>query len=882
MATYFGTKGDDLIDTRAINITYGSNIYADSGNDIVYFGGFGGGTEGASGNDRLISLDGTSAVLYWNSPAGINANLETGIVFDGWGTTDHLTNIHCIAGSPFSDRIVGSQSNDIFNASSSSDIYDGGNGIDKIAYHEMNSGNVVITYDAQSDSFLIKKNNFEFDTIKNIEYIQFSDKGYYLNFLKTIIGSDQSERVQGSERDDVFLGGLGSDSVIASNGIDTIRYNVSGLADIAIKTVDIENTQITKRFINGLAETDYLNSVERVLFYKNDVLEKGYNLAPSKYSSELPKFRGFDWNDYGDDYYSNPIAQIEILNYLDGMASNTIKLDNSYEYNYENNSLISSRQYMEIDDRRSAADFFTKNGINIVYETYISGSDSGDNLFMKYPVFPNEKAEGFFNSYTQTIIKEARFAEEIGAEIFVFGAEMGDITSRFPEKWAQLISNIRQNFSGLITYGANFNMSQPVDLGVKGVYNSANEAVTLSFGHLLDFIGLDCYSATPLVEPGTTKIPSITDAYNAWDNSKGIGFSVIETMRSISEQFQKPLFIVENAWLSIPLSNNATQNERALPPSEEAQANLYHGEFLQFFSHLKDIIGGITIGGQFPDIKYNAYDYLLNGYSNADGTYGLSRAQGGQIGDKLAEKTIYDFFSGNIQNSGLTITLSPDKKYGFGYEGNDIIYDAYGEHFIDAAGGNDIIHAGAGDDQINGGAGIDLLLYSGAKADYTISRSATSVKVTSSGEQDTIQNIERLRFSDASLAFDTDGNAGQAYRLYRAALDRTPDQLGLSDWIHYMDNGGQLNAVSQMFIDSQEFRAKYGALDNFNFVNQLYRNVLDRDGETQGVNDWVGVLQSGAMTRAQVLVGFSESVENQGNVQGEIKNGIAFTEYWLV
>ena len=36
-------------------------------------------------------------------------------------------------------------------------------------------------------------------------------------------------------------------------------------------------------------------------------------------------------------------------------------------------------------------------------------------------------------------------------------------------------------------------------------------------------------------------------------------------------------------------------------------------------------------------------------------------------------------------------------------------------------------------------------------------------------------NVERLDFSDAHLAFDVDGNAGQIYRLYKAAFARTPD-----------------------------------------------------------------------------------------------------------
>lgn len=99
-------------------------------------------------------------------------------------------------------------------------------------------------------------------------------------------------------------------------------------------------------------------------------------------------------------------------------------------------------------------------------------------------------------------------------------------------------------------------------------------------------------------------------------------------------------------------------------------------------------------------------------------------------------------------------------------------------------------------------------------------------------------------------------------------------------WIKFMDEGGSLNTMAQSFIDSQEFRTKYGALDDRGFVNQLYLNVLDRNGEASGINGWVNGLANG-LTRADVLKGFSESGENQANVLDQIKNGIPYTEWWL-
>ena len=196
--------------------------------------------------------------------------------------------------------------------------------------------------------------------------------------------------------------------------------------------------------------------------------------------------------------------------------------------------------------------------------------------------------------------------------------------------------------------------------------------------------------------------------------------------------------------------------------------------------------------------------------------------------------------------------------------------------------GNDIISDKNANNSahIDGGLGLDRITYSNINTSYVITNNNDTFSIKNISIEDTARNVERLQFLDKIIAIDIQGNAGQAYRLYQAALDRTPDERGLAGWIKFMDDGGALTTMAQQFIDSQEFRTKYGALDDRNFVNQLYLNVLDRNGEPAGINGWVGGLANG-LTRADVLKGFSESSENQANVIGQIKNGIPYTEWWL-
>lgn len=138
-------------------------------------------------------------------------------------------------------------------------------------------------------------------------------------------------------------------------------------------------------------------------------------------------------------------------------------------------------------------------------------------------------------------------------------------------------------------------------------------------------------------------------------------------------------------------------------------------------------------------------------------------------------------------------------------------------------------------------------------------------------------NVERLEFSDGTLAFDTAGVAGQSYRIYQAAFDRTPDSAGLSYWIKSMDDGTALIDVAAGFIASAEFQSIYGSNPtDGEFVARLYLNVLGRDGEAAGIAYWEGELNSG-LTKAQVLVGFSESAENISGVATAIADGIWYS-----
>jgi len=239
---------------------------------------------------------------------------------------------------------------------------------------------------------------------------------------------------------------------------------------------------------------------------------------------------------------------------------------------------------------------------------------------------------------------------------------------------------------------------------------------------------------------------------------------------------------------------------------------------------------------------------------------------------------------------------------------------------IPLTGGNDRVQGMGGNDrfkgydnrdewgdQFYGGDGLDTSIYQGKISEYVVTASANASEeildgrsndgsrvsgfyirdtVVDRDDNDVLIEIERLEFETPEanganrIALDIDGNAGQAYRLYKAAFNRSPDTAGLGYWIANLDQGMSLRLVSTAFIGSAEFQALYGVdTSDSELIELLYNNVLSRDPDADGLDYWQGQL-TGGLSHADLLVNFSESNENQENVIALIGNGIAY-EQWM-
>ena len=134
-----------------------------------------------------------------------------------------------------------------------------------------------------------------------------------------------------------------------------------------------------------------------------------------------------------------------------------------------------------------------------------------------------------------------------------------------------------------------------------------------------------------------------------------------------------------------------------------------------------------------------------------------------------------------------------------------------------------------------------------------------------------------IKFDDKNMSINNDIKAtfdqvtglntdsGKMFRLYNASFKRLPDPEGLRYWIGNFSSGkDDERAVASSFLASAEFKERYGEdVSNESYVETLYINVLGRDYDQAGYNYWLGNLNNGIETRYELLLGFSESVENK-------------------
>jgi hypothetical protein len=911
---YHGTSGNDTIDQAALNLPADVTIYGEDGNDSIALSN--GKAVGGAGNNTITGTGPNAVAVYWSSPSGVSVNLQTGIASNGYGGTDRLVNIQQVFGSSHDDLIVGNTANNSFVGMGGSDKIVGGGGTDTVSYFFTKSTDAKISYDAATDTFTVVKNfanDKGTDTLTGISSIVFSGDG---SDNTTVYRTDYTSKVKYS------LAGIWNALPNGENAAVIGPFHAQ---------LPLGASQNNGMVLGGWAFQGGFGGTGQPLTVNAAMLEQqsdgSLKLATDKYlpSAATQGIGSVNIADFNGD--GRPDIFLAAHNESPFVAVGSVAYVSNAAGTFDR---VALPDHVMAHD----AELGYVNGVpTIMTRTFNPGDMNPSYQYVNGKFVETIEAGGNWASGGMSIAM-ADFNNDGAQDVVVGDFDFGPGYPRPPKendhwrlavyKWTDLLAGTGAPKNVMETYftGKPEYANIPSLNNVNGVAHTPRLWID-DFNHdglpdILANAGLwtDANPAYPTVlemfqNKGNFQFADRTDALNP-DTSHAVDEFDYSTQRLDIDHSGILSYIsgkdgVLNADGSTRAPNYLLVNDGTgrLYVALHDEFTQWTREVHQFLSRSAEVqASGILVGADI-----NRVDSFLP-FQAADGTLNFvaftQTNKNPVLTNVMAHYNVTTDFKQNI-----TIADRNDSKLMRTFAGNDNVSD---------------LHAN-GATRIDGGLGTDTATYSGKFSGYQLSRQADgSYKVNGGGAgapqvQDTLVNVERIKFADASvavfngnasafqvshdaagnvtvagaagtdalqhidrvlfadraLAFDFAGVGGQAYRIYQAAFARTPDVGGLGFWINAMDHGSSLKSVTEGFVASAEFKSLYGANPtNREIVSKFYENVLHRPGEAAGIDFWVGVLDNKAANVVEVLMGFSESPENQAGLVGVTSNGMAY------
>ena len=184
---------------------------------------------------------------------------------------------------------------------------------------------------------------------------------------------------------------------------------------------------------------------------------------------------------------------------------------------------------------------------------------------------------------------------------------------------------------------------------------------------------------------------------------------------------------------------------------------------------------------------------------------------------------------------------------------------------------------------VTGTAGVDTYTVGGASTEYTITKTADEVNLTSglvSNLEFNLADHERVVFTDKAIAYDAAGRAGDVYALLAAALgtsDVTKAYTGIG--IHLADAGWTNKQLAEALLATDVYKTDAGGVSDETFIKHVYKNVMGTNATLADVTGLTNWMQGNNYSQADVLVMASElsAFETTIGLVGLATTGIEYT-----
>ena len=413
----------------------------------------------------------------------------------------------------------------------------------------------------------------------------------------------------------------------------------------------------------------------------------------------------------------------------------------------------------------------------------ISGDASNAGADRPYPSRPLEWMQNFGAS----VLSWARFATEIGATAFV---PFGDTTQHLmrdpslTNSWLQLIGQIRQSFSGVLT----------TNWWTPG-HGDSITAIPEVIIRQLDALGLGLFPNLTLDPQASTQ--ALTAAYR----SDALGNDLIAFLQGLHTTYDKPIWITDKAFHSFDgaafdegrIFNTAI----ALTPDPQEQARLYDSFLLAMAREGADWLQGVSFQ------SFNNLDdrsSYLHRFANGP----LSESPQG----KPALQIMADWFNGVRPADGLQRSGSSRDNALDGGALRDSLSGALGNDVLQGFAGNDLLVGGP--DQT---APVNVFHVELALRGVVVQGVAPTVQIrTASGE--TV--LDATVSSAFVVGTPADQQSGSPTRLQFDVYDLSPLSLVQTNWA-FVD----MSSTGNRFVRLESLKINGVAVDLSRTVSYL-------------------------------------------------------------
>lgn len=216
-----------------------------------------------------------------------------------------------------------------------------------------------------------------------------------------------------------------------------------------------------------------------------------------------------------------------------------------------------------------AVPFFERAGISVMLKPHIwiKGGVFTGTISFDSP----EEWKQFQESYRQFILHFAQLAEETNIPMLCIGTELHSVVANSPAYWKQLIYEIKQVYSGKLTYAENWDQFENVP-----------------FWDQLDYVGIDAYFPLKTASPTVAVLTELWQPY-------------VDNLKAFSEKYNRKIVFTEMGYRSIdqPTTKPWDYSLREQAFNGQTQADALEALFVSFQN--KPWWAGGFIWKWFPD-----------------------------------------------------------------------------------------------------------------------------------------------------------------------------------------------------------------------------------------------------------------------------------------